>query len=103
MTVLLAIRSPVTITPSFSIDLTAFQGAYGSRPTETSVHGHHYVSFAGHNCLTSRRGSIIGSCSIENSRIGVQMIGVQESSNSEDGRLMLETDAFITVRSPALT
>jgi hypothetical protein len=67
------------------VDRSVFQGARGSQAPKASANDHHYASLVGHNRLTSRRGPIIGSCVIENSRSGVRMIGVQVSSNSEDG------------------
>ena len=73
------------------LDRSTFQGARGRQTPRASANDHDHASLVGQNCFTSRRGSIIGSCLIQSSRIGVQMIGVQVSSNSEDGLSTLET------------
>ena len=73
------------------VDWSVFKSARGGQPPKASANDHHYASLVGHAFLTQRRELVIdGWC--ENSRVGVQMIGVQVSSNSEDGRSTLEAD-----------
>ena len=48
----------------YHVDRSVFQRARGSQTTKASANDHHFASLVGHHCLTSRRGSFIGSCAI---------------------------------------